>query len=194
MSKSSQHKAKMQRLQEIADEIKQLPDTYKNIPLGLRGELADAGGQLIAEAIALGAFSGSEHAKLRLLIDRQKRKIPSDWRGGAWEEAVACLTTGYTGEMSAWAPACIPIAKAVASEAENLAGQDGKSGNDRECGRPVKDVTEQRVEFAKLKFKEGLSWPEIVDEYKEKYPKDTKLTPDAMRRAYHRAYPRNGPL
>ena len=56
-------------------------------------------------------------------------------------------------------------------------------------GPKPKPITGQRSAFAKRRLSTGLAWPDILAEYKEKYPEDTDVTAGSLRQAYNRDYP-----
>jgi hypothetical protein len=108
------------RLRQIADEIRGLPEAMASIP----GNIADVGGALVAEAIDLGAFDGPEHVRLRLLVRRARESYPDHWHGAAFSEAMTCLAPGvpWNAMWNASESVCELIAGAVVASQPNTGG------------------------------------------------------------------------
>ena len=109
-----------QRLRQIADEIRCLPEAFKQ---WLPGEIAIRASELFDEAVGLGAFADTEFARLRALVARQKTSGEKYWQTGAWNETVYCLAPALMkehGVVDCIAPACGPIADIIDAEAAKL--------------------------------------------------------------------------
>jgi hypothetical protein len=57
------------------------------------GAQYEVAGALLVEALDLGAFAGSEHARFRLLVRHQRERYAENasWKSGVFAEAVTCL-------------------------------------------------------------------------------------------------------
>jgi len=119
------------QLRQIAGDIRALPEALKFSP----GDVSRQAARLLDAAMAIGAFSGPEYARLRILTRRAKDSGPR-WESAFWMEATACLTPElhHLGPVGRCAPACEPIADLLDQEAiklENLKNETSESNKSK---------------------------------------------------------------
>jgi hypothetical protein len=109
----------LERLQQVADEIRHLPSAFNGLPIIDTIEVCDA---RVSEAIDLGAFSGAEHDAFRAAVRLFKERGSGRWCGVYCEAAKYLAPSTYQSgqpEESAW-PVCSPIADAIEREIRRL--------------------------------------------------------------------------
>ncbi|MHB1035739.1 MAG: hypothetical protein ACYC35_12935 [Pirellulales bacterium] len=57
-------------------------------------------------------------------------------------------------------------------------------------GRPTEKATIRRADFAKPLREQKWTWEQISAEYEAKHPRDTDASPDVLRKAFERQYPK----
>lgn len=117
------------RPRQIAEEVRSLPSALEPF---MPADVSRVGGALLGEAIGLGAFAGSEHTRLRLLVQNARLRFPNDWQDTAFSEAINCLAPDLMekiGPVGAIAPACQVIADAIEREADRIDAQHSRGDN-----------------------------------------------------------------
>jgi hypothetical protein len=112
-----------------------------------------------------------------------------DEKGALWE--IKTLTINPF-EASARAIELLLTEWGVSNSTSTVEMEKGEgNGGKKSRGAPPKKETKQRANFAKPLVEQGLTWPEIFEQY-SKTPNgkaDKEANPDAIRLAYGREYP-----
>jgi hypothetical protein len=147
-------------LSEIAELLRDLPSRWKRNP---SLDLSKSGGQLVAEAIELGAFP-----ELRGDLMDYRLAYPDRWQGCIWDEAVTHVTESKDGKdgkkvkilggTETWEPACAILADKL------LAG-----------AKPVKKQSERHNKSMELLFGLGIDSRKISDIIKSDKSVDDKM-------------------
>jgi hypothetical protein len=108
------------RLQQIADEIRHLPIVFEDDASGLMGTC----GELVDEAIKLGAFAGKEYVTFRVTVTDRKilaeRTAPKSWRNYVFVAAANYFAPILYAKPGGEKLVCGPIADAIEREIRRL--------------------------------------------------------------------------
>jgi hypothetical protein len=135
------------RLQRIAETLRQLPSIWRG---KAPGKLAIQAGELLLQAIDLGAFGGEEHIRLHqyLSADKLQAKDRRDLCCAAWDSAAAIVTPNLDWN-SRWTAACPIVADLIDGEAAAIDAHD-QPGTGRKRKRGTYKTDYDRVAEGKL--------------------------------------------
>lgn len=166
--------ASLERLRQIARELRVLPETFRILPddSDVLGEATDAnekfdcqslaiaGGELLAKAIRRGAFAGAEYDELRVLLRHTKNRQPNAWKSPFFSLAVYHLVPHLQDAgRASWREICNTIADALEANIRRMEERSGGPPPPDGDGNPpaIKRPAEKAFQAWRLRDLLGIS-------------------------------------